>query len=380
MSLLLSLPSFTADIPISTMILATATILILFCLAISQPLGGDIARRMEFINLTGKKVDIDWQDPRTGKAYPLAPDTAENKTISFDSFVNHRFVVRSQASENSTAREVIIQVLEDFMDQRVLLKEGLEIERMVTGYESIYDEYEEDGIDEPLSVGTQSSAITEDSTKKVAHDVLKECHKAASLRLAQRGDFEKATEALLSCITQQASAVIMDLDAKLAIQTSMLKQVSMLAENYTCADPVKETSEPIEMRKWEHEGVSRNVGILHDRPSSQIHILHDFISADECEAIRKAAEPSLHRGTVADGKGGSKLSENRKAWQAGVNYDHGNADDPILMVKRRLFSYTNNVTGYGMDLAGQEDLMSIQYFGSGVDDRTPDRYMPHCKS
>jgi hypothetical protein len=28
--------------------------------------------------------------------------------------------------------------------------------------------------------------------------------------------------------------------------------------------------------------------------------------------------------------------------------------------------------------AGQEDLMSIQYFGRGENDTTPDRYTPHC--
>lgn len=31
-----------------------------------------------------------------------------------------------------------------------------------------------------------------------------------------------------------------------------------------------------------------------------------------------------------------------------------------------------------MGVEGQEDLMSIQYFGNGTNDPTPDRYMPHC--
>ena len=31
-----------------------------------------------------------------------------------------------------------------------------------------------------------------------------------------------------------------------------------------------------------------------------------------------------------------------------------------------------------MELPGQEDLMSIQYFGNGTADPTPDRYTPHC--
>ena len=332
---------------------------------------------MEFINLTGKKVDIDWQDPHTGETYPLASSTPKNQTIAFDSYVNHKFVVRAQADENSTVHEVMVQVLEDQLNQRVVLKEGLEVERVVSGYESTYEEQE---IDVSPSVGTYSYGMTESSTKKAAQKVLEKCTKEVSLRLATGGNFDKATESLFSCMEEQASTVIMDMDAKLSIQTSVLKQLSTMAENYTCADPLKETSEATETRTWEYEGVSRDVGILHNRPSSQIHIIHDFISAEECEAIRKAAEPTLHRGTVADGAGGSKLSENRKAWQAGVTYDVENPNDPILMVKKRLFAYTNNVTGYGIELPGQEDLMSIQYFGSGVDNPTPDRYTPHCKS
>jgi hypothetical protein len=333
---------------------------------------------MEFINLTGKKVDIDWQDPRTGATYPLASSTPENQTISFNSFANHKFVIRAPADENSTVHEVIVQVMEDQMDQKIVLKEGLEVERLISDYGRT--SYEEDEIDMSPNSATYINGLTgSDSSQKAAHQVLEKCRKEASLRLAMGVNLERVSESLSSCMEQLASAVLMDMDERLSVQAAVLKQISTLAENYTCADPLKETSEPIEKRTWEYEGVSRNVGVLHNRPSSQIHILHDFISAEECEAIRKAAEPTLHRGTVADGAGGSKLSENRKAWQAGVTYDTANPNDPILMVKKRLFAYANNVTGYEMELPGQEDLMSIQYFGSGVDNPTPDRYTPHCK-
>lgn len=50
----------------------------------------------------------------------------------------------------------------------------------------------------------------------------------------------------------------------------------------------------------------------------------------------------------------------------------------IAAVSRRLFDYANHVTGYNMRVDGQEDLMSIQYFGNGTDDPRPDRYTPHC--
>jgi hypothetical protein len=50
----------------------------------------------------------------------------------------------------------------------------------------------------------------------------------------------------------------------------------------------------------------------------------------------------------------------------------------IAALDRRVFDYANAVMGYNMDVIGQEDIMSIQYFGNGTNDPTPDRYMPHC--
>jgi hypothetical protein len=154
--------------------------------------------------------------------------------------------------------------------------------------------------------------------------------------------------------------------------------MSRLAENYTCADTSRQVSPPIAVRHWNYNGVDRDVHVLHERPGSQIHMLPNFISEEECQAVQQAAAATLHRGTVADGKGGSKLSENRKAWQAGIKVQWDREGDHIAAVSRRLFDYTNHATGYNLTLPGQEDLMSIQYFGNGLDDPTPDRYMPHC--
>jgi 2OG-Fe(II) oxygenase superfamily len=61
-----------------------------------------------------------------------------------------------------------------------------------------------------------------------------------------------------------------------------------------------------------------------------------------------------------------------------VTWDKEAGGDPIAAVSRRLFDYANHVTGYNMRVDGQEDLMSIQYFGNGTDDPRPDRYTPHC--
>lgn len=77
---------------------------------------------------------------------------------------------------------------------------------------------------------------------------------------------------------------------------------------------------------------------------------------------------------------GSVLSESRKAKQAGikVHWDKEADGDRIASLSRRVYNYVNHVLPFDIQHNGQEDLMSIQYFGRGRDDDKPDRYMPHC--
>ncbi|KAL3932498.1 MAG: hypothetical protein SGBAC_010827, partial [Bacillariaceae sp.] len=122
------------------------------------------------------------------------------------------------------------------------------------------------------------------------------------------------------------------------------------------------------------------VEILFDRPSSKIHVIDNFISQEECDAMTLAAEPRLHQATVADGKGGSHFSEHRKAMQAGirVHWEKERHGDKIAQLSRRVYDYANYALDLGIEEHGQEDLMSIQYFGRGKNDTAPDRYTPHC--
>jgi len=53
--------------------------------------------------------------------------------------------------------------------------------------------------------------------------------------------------------------------------------------------------------------------------------------------------------------------------------------DPIVLVVRRLYDYTNDAFGYNLTTEGQEDLMSIHCFGVGRNStESPDQYQPHC--
>jgi hypothetical protein len=62
--------------------------------------------------------------------------------------------------------------------------------------------------------------------------------------------------------------------------------------------------------------------------------------------------------------------------QAGITVDWSKEDkgDHIAILSRRVYDYTNHVLGLNIKEDGQEDLMSIQYFGRGENDTEPDRY------
>lgn len=152
-----------------------------------------------------------------------------------------------------------------------------------------------------------------------------------------------------------------------------------MLENYTCMDTTLDSSPDLYSYDWDHGNEApRTIHVKHERRASKIHLIENFISPQECEAMEQAAVKILHRATVADGKGGSRYSENRKAMQAGIKvpWDKEKEGHPIAVLSRRVYDYTNHVLGLSINEKGQEDLMSIQYFGRGANDTEPDRYTP----
>jgi hypothetical protein len=231
-------------------------------------------------------------------------------------------------------------------------------------------------------------ALLEDSNTKSqaqAGDLVQECHSAAKLKTSldpTAAELEKTMTQMVHCVEEKVARHLMQTTEQVAFQASVRRNMAEKLENYTCADPHHPTSTPVREEVWAGaaDHAERHVQVMHDRPASKIHVVHDFIDAEECQAMEDAAEPILHRATVADGAGGSKYSENRKAMQAGIKvpWELEAAGNPIARLSRRVYDYTNHVLNLGIEEHGQEDLMSIQYFGRGYNDTAPDRYTPHC--
>lgn len=214
-----------------------------------------------------------------------------------------------------------------------------------------------------------------------------DCQAEASKMVAEaNGSPDAAWEAMQimsTCVESKIARALEHANEEIAFQASVRRDVAGKLENYTCTDLTGsvEPSPDLETLVWDHhDGIKRTVHVKHERPASKIHVIENFISEEECQAMEQAAAATLHRATVADGKGGTQYSENRKAMQAGikVNWEKEGADEGmeshIAGLSRRVYDYANHVLGLDIDEKGQEDLMSIQYFGRGLNDTQPDRY------
>jgi hypothetical protein len=222
--------------------------------------------------------------------------------------------------------------------------------------------------------------------RQEAQELVGICHDEAKGRLAEATGDASLTMTIMNdlvdCVQSGVTATISKANEELAFQGKVRKDMAELMENYTCADLSLDSSPSIENKTWisSKDNKARNVQIMLNRPASKIHVLENFIDEEECKAMEDAAAKKLHRASVADGKGGSRLSEHRKAMQAGITVPwneeaQGNA---IARLSRRVYDYAEHVLHLGINEFGQEDLMSIQYAGRGINDTEPDRYTPHC--
>jgi len=187
---------------------------------------------------------------------------------------------------------------------------------------------------------------------------------------------------MTKCVEETVTQQMIHANEEIKYQALLRDKLAEQLENYTCADYELPSSPALRTEYWNHTdlAVTRKVDVLHDRPASKVHVIQNFISKAECAAMEETAIHKLHKATVADGKGGSELSPNRKALQAGIHIPWKKEAKGNLLTKisRRVYDYTDHVLQMGIDEHGQEDLMSIQYKGRGVQDKEPDRYMPHC--
>ncbi|KAL3808167.1 hypothetical protein ACHAXA_009854 [Cyclostephanos tholiformis] len=321
-------------------------------------LAADVPRTITIMNESGRRVEIYWISPDDGELVLQSdPDILDGTSLELNSFVGHSFEVRELPGKKSGVCDGEGQTCRvDYFtvnpnnDQIVFVREGISVDH------------------------TDSKIVANRS----ASTVLDTCKSAAVSQLTAAGPHMAPSifDSLGECIKRGLAIEIEKANEEIAFQAEIRHGIADLIENYTCADMTLNTTEAKRTEYWE----GRRVDVMIDRPVAKIHLVENFLTQEECQAVEERAAPILHDATVADGSGGQHLSDARKAKQAGikVHWDKEAEGDLIASLSRRVYDYVNHVLPFNITENGQEDLMSIQYFGRGPDDEKPDRYMPHC--
>lgn len=343
-------------------ILAFAILTVLYLTGNVSYCHASSARAINILNQSGKRIEIYWIHIETGEmVLQTTPFVYNGATFNLNSFVGHSFQVRELASSSTgqcgdddeigSCRTDVFTVNEND-SQTFFIEKGIKV-------------VQEDN----LSLAQES-----------ATQLLSACQNEALKRLELGGNSKTVVRDLIGCVETNVAEEILQANEEISYQARIRKKMGESLENHTCAEEDLVTSDALRTDYWRLNGASRRVDILHDHFDSQIHLIDNFIDPEECYAMEEAAAQTLHRATVADGKGGSELSPSRKAMQAGITvpWHLESEGNKIASVSRKVYEYVNYALDLDINEDGQEDLMSIQYFGRGDDEKEPDRYMPHC--
>ena len=323
-------------------------------------------------NLSGKTIDVLWVDPRTNSAVPFSFISVDQK-YSLKSFEGHEFEIRERPSEESgvcgssndnTCRINRIVVAEAMPEQFFDIDVDLKVDGPKESEEEVLQQFPDMKPDE----------------------VVAKCRQNVRNQLAEKrgdSDIDKwLMKELISCMKAPMARALKKKEDDVQFHNLLREQVSTGIENFTCIDVDLASSPDVDQREWtsEKDGVTRKVHVKLDRPASRIHLVKNFAYTEECEAMEEVAAPKLRDAATADGKGGSTISINRKAMQAGIypKWNKEEEGDLVTRLSRRVYDYANEVLGMNITEHGQEPLMAIQYFGRGLKDAEPDRYTPHC--
>lgn len=236
---------------------------------------------------------------------------------------------------------------------------------------------------EPIAVDDLDNIKTTIAEALDPSEQMQNCRDRAKAKLSQNGAERKSVMAqYYKCIRRGLAPKLDGQKSEVVFERDLRENAAGSMENFTCFEPELDTTPDVDLREWtsEKDGKTRPVHIKLDRPTSRIHVVEDFAYPEECDAMAASAEPKLHRASTADGKGGTEVSLARKALQAGItpSWKKEEGGDLVTRLSRRVYDYVNHVLQMNITEHGQEPLMSIQYFGHGYNDTTPDRYTPHC--
>ena len=349
-------------------------------------------RSINIQNDSGTKVEVFWIHPDTKETVlQSSPFIYNGATLNLSSFSSHAFEAREMPGktgnclgDDDTCRVGYFTVNSNDDQSTFYNYAKKNVQHLHYSLQTLtslppFQQLTAVFIDTQFNIKHQDNKSL---ARESAGELLADCQSDVTDKINKDGvSATDAIKELKQCVESGVATEMEKANEEIAFQSQIRRKMGELFENYTCADHVLASTEPLRETQWiAGDKIVREVHVMLDRPASRVHVIKNFISEEECQAMEDEAKPILHKATVADGKGGSELSPNRKALQAGITIpwkleSEGNF---LATLSRRVYDYTNHVLKMDIDEHGQEDLMSIQYEGRGEGDETPDRYTPHC--
>jgi len=328
-------------------------------------------RNIGIVNVSGSNVEVYWTNPDTKQLHLSSPTPylKHGDAYEIGSYVGHTFTVKELPSK--LGRCIYGE------HERACGRAFFSVSA------NNANKFQAFHIGENLEIEIKDTTATQDTGDIPSGDIL-DCEAMANEAIGSSKSYDlvETIKLMTKCVEETVTDQMIKASEEIKFQARLRYDLADKLENYTCSDYDLPSSTPLRTEHWHHQNstLTRQVDILIDRPASRVHVIKNFISPDECAAMDSTAANKLHDATVADGKGGSELSPNRKALQAGIHIPWKKEADGNLLTKisRRVYDYTEHVLKMGITEHGQEDLMSIQYKGRGLKDKEPDRYTPHC--
>lgn len=363
------------------LVFSTFTVAVLFMAILCDGLrkktpGHPYQINIGIVNVSGSNVEVYWSNPRTEQLHLTSPSPYLEHGAAFElgSYIGHSFMVKELPSKLGNC------INGDDPDD--LKTCGRAFFKVFRGTNNNFPAFH---IGDNLKIVIKgSTTINESVMEDIPSGDLSDCGSIAleKVESSQSYDPTLMIKAMTKCVEEAVAEKIIKASEEIKFQAQLRTKLADKLENYTCADEGLPSSTPVRTKEWNHHDspLIRQVDILHDRPASKVHVIKNFISKEECAAMENVALEKLKAAEVSDGKGGHTLSTDRKAMQAGIKipWDKETEGNLLTKISRRVYDYNNHVLGLDIDEHGQEDLMSIQYRGRGIEDSEPDRYRPHC--
>jgi hypothetical protein len=238
-------------------------------------------------NSAGEPIELYWLQVGTGQlVLQTTKPIQHTASVPINSYRSHAFVVTKSGSKewNENSKFVMGE-----LDEKVFV-------------------YKNESTGELYTVKrNKASDLREHLMQSV-----QECG-AGNYGVVSSGD-----EGQMDCLAEKLGELIALPNRQLKEERTIRRNIGKRLRNYTCADPEMQSAPSIENSTWNHQGKYYAVSKLFQLGGVKIMLIDNFVTDDECSALKERATPHLTRAAVTGENGEAVVSNSRRALAAMV--------------------------------------------------------------